>query len=157
MKTLSPDLARALAQIANTVADLWDLYARLAVAIAGPLDVADVAEAARAAAAELAPLRDRLAAIVAALPSPSTDPPIEEDLELRPLELSRASVECVLADRLEPAIAALTAIEPPWSSLEHARADLECLLADRLVPAINGLSTALLVVHEEGPDRGYIL
>lgn len=146
MKDLSPDHARALSRIAQAVADLWDLHARLSSTATARPGVKDAERSLRKAAAKLARLRDWLAATVESLPTPST----EDDLE-HPFELSRAAVECVLADHLEPAIRTLTRMATIQSrSRKQARASVECLLVDHLIPAIHGLSTALLVVHEEG-------
>jgi hypothetical protein len=151
MKTLPSDTSLALGQIAHTVGFLWAVYARLTtVATAPTLSVDDVAEASRAAAADLAPLRERLLLVVASLPVPSIESPDDEDLELRPLEFCRASVECALTDCLEPAIDALTDASTAESlgSVEEARSLLECVLADDIWTAITELSIALLVDDE---------
>jgi hypothetical protein len=149
MRTLSPDTSFALGEIAHTVGFLWAVYARLTTAATAPaLSVDDIAQASRAAAADLAPLRERLLLVVASLPAPST--PEDEDLELRPLEFCRASVECALTDCLDPAIGALADASTAESlgSVEEARSLLECVLADDIWTAITELSIALLVDDE---------
>jgi hypothetical protein len=140
----NPDLAPVLGHLAHTLGDLWPIYSRLAgLAIAPTLEPDEVAMASQQAAEELAPLRDRLAHLAALLPLPSAE---EEEVELRPLELTRAGVECVLAE-LDPAIVAMTAPSQgvSTSSIEEVRARLQCVIADRLLPAIAGLTAALRV------------
>jgi hypothetical protein len=145
----NPAVAPALGQIAHTVGDLWAIYARLATLATAPtLDHDEVLEAIEKAAGELVRLRDRLARIATELPAPSAEVADDRDLELRPLELTRGDVECVLVDRLDPAIAAMTGISPSGEirpSVKEARAGLQCLLADHLLLAISGLTTALRV------------
>src|SRR3954469_24657846 len=113
-KLLPPDFALALARVAHVIGDLLTIQARLAsLSASSELGVAAILEAARQASVELPPRRDRRAKLAAELPAPPTDP---SDAELRPLELTRASLECVLADHLGPAIAALAALLFPVES-----------------------------------------
>ncbi len=156
MKTIPSDVSLALGQIAHTVGSLWAVYARLTTAATAPtLAVADVAQASRAAADDLTPLREQLLLVVAALPAPSIESPEDDDLELRPLEFCRASVECALTDCLEPAIATLrdASNAESFSSIEAARSLLECVLADDIWMAISELSIALQVDDEVNHAR----
>jgi len=144
MRPLPPHLATALARLAHALGDLWLLQSRLtALPSSRDLAAAEVAEAARRAAADLASIRERLAEVAAELP-PSED---STEIALHPLELARASLECILNDRLDPAIADLTEIgsAPEGSRRKPARASLECVLADSLCPAITALAPLLLV------------
>lgn len=152
MKPLPPDLALALGDLAHVLGDLWAIEARL-VALPASRDLAAEAmvETAHGVAGELRTFRDRLARIAEALPSVS--PETSSDTGLSPLELVRASVECVLADRLDPAIADLTRVGTELDSRwAPARASLECALADQLHPAIEDL-TRLLVL---GGDPAHV-
>ncbi|HZF08178.1 MAG TPA: hypothetical protein VFE33_05240 [Thermoanaerobaculia bacterium] len=107
-KRLLPEEALALARVAHAIGDLLTIQARLAsLSTASDLGLAEILETARRASVELAPVRERLAKLAAELPAPPTD---LSDAELSPLELTRASLECVLADHLDPAIATLAAL-----------------------------------------------
>jgi hypothetical protein len=66
---------------------------------------------------ELTPVRDRLAKLAAELPASPAD---LSDAPLSSLELTRASLECVLADHLDPAIAALVALLFPEEAHDRA-------------------------------------
>ena len=154
MAPFEPDAALTLGRIASTLGDLWALYARLAaLATERTLEIDQVTQAARGALGDLAPMRFLLAELAEALPAPSGGLPEDEDIELDPLELTRAQVECVVTDRLDPAMEALTALRSIGEaevspSVEEARSGLLCLIADRLVPSIAGLTAALVVFKD---------
>src|SRR5947209_7603325 len=107
MAPILSNTALTLSRIATTVGALWDLYARLAVLVTEVgREVGQVTETARGVLDELSAMRDVLAELAQALPAPSERFSESEAIELDPFELSRAQVECVLADRLDPAIEA---------------------------------------------------
>jgi hypothetical protein len=145
-----PALLLALARLAPAIAHLWTIVARLASQATAPsFTVAPLAEEARQALGELRPLRDRLAQIAADLPHPSFG---TLDIELPPLELARASLECVLADRLDLAITSLattSGIVEQAASVELARVGLQCVLVDHLLPAIAALTAVLILPDQE--------
>jgi hypothetical protein len=144
MKPLPPLLADTLSRVAHTVGDLWAITAQLSSFPASPdFDAEGWFAAIRRAAVDLAPVGERLALLAAALPVPAE---MAADVDLSPLELARAGVECVLADHLYPAVADLTALGTgPASRRPFAEASLECVLADRLHPAIGALTRLLLL------------
>jgi hypothetical protein len=143
MKSLPPQLADALSRLARAVGDLWSIEILLASLLASrDLQTEEWIETARRASCDLAPVSERLALLAAALPAPAET---ASDLGLTPLEFVRASVECVLADRLSPALTDLAALSTgPASRWSLVRASLECILADRLYPAITALTRLLL-------------
>jgi hypothetical protein len=159
MNPFTPDAALALGRIASTLADFWALYARLAaLATERTLEVNQVIQVARGTLGDLAPMRSLLAELAETLPAPSGVLSEDEDIELDPLELTRAQVECVLADRLDPAIEALTALcaigeAEAGPSVEEARSGLLCFIADRLLPSIAGLTAALVVFEDICQDE----
>jgi hypothetical protein len=138
-KPLPSDLANLLAAVAHAVGDLWTIQVRLASSLGSrELDGRTLVEMARKAAAELAPLGERLARIVETLPVAAA---VSLKEAMNPVAVARSCIECVLADRLRPAVADLKAASrrPP------DRADLECVLADSLLPAIEDLTYLLLL------------
>jgi len=153
MAPIPSNIARTLSRIAITVGALWDLYARLAVLVTEDgREVAQVAETAQGVLDELSPMRAVLAELAETLPGPFEGLIENEVIELDPLELSRAQVECVLADRLDPAIEALRALLPTDETegpvVEEVRTALLCVMTDRLVPSIAGLTSALAVFED---------
>jgi hypothetical protein len=142
MKSLPPQLADALSRLAHVVGDLWGIEILLTSFLA-PRDLENEtwAETHRHAADDLAPVSERLASLAAALPVPAEKDP---DLGLSPLEFVRASIECVLADHLSPAITELATLSTGLASWPLVRANLECILSDRLYPAITALTRLLL-------------
>ncbi|HTQ78746.1 MAG TPA: hypothetical protein VMM92_02035 [Thermoanaerobaculia bacterium] len=123
MKRLFPnDHALALARVAYAIGDLLRLQVRFAAQETTSKDeVQELLDTARRASDELAAIRNRLAAVASELPAPAPEAP-ETDTELSPLELTRASLECILTDRLDPAIAALASLLFPEETLTQTPA-----------------------------------
>lgn len=137
--SFGPEIALVVGHIAHAIGDLWTIHSHLApLALGLDSDPVQGDEEARKAASGLFDLKRGLAESLACLPVL----PWEGDIEL--LELIRADIECVLADRIDPAIAAFTdAEEGPASSTEEARARFQCVVVDHLLPAIVSLTTTL--------------
>jgi hypothetical protein len=137
--SLSPDIALVVSHIAHAIGDLWTIHSYLAPLAVGLVpDPVQGDEEARKAASGLFDLQECLAESLACLPVL----PWEGDIEL--VDLIRADIECVLVDRIGPAIAAFTnAEEGPGCSIEQARARFQCAVVDHLLPAIVSLTTTL--------------
>jgi hypothetical protein len=99
--SLSPEIALVLGRIAHAIGDLWTIHSHLApFAIGLGHDPVQGDEEARKAASGLFDLKRGFAESLECLPVL----PWEGDTEL--VELIRADIECVLVDRIDPAIAA---------------------------------------------------
>jgi hypothetical protein len=137
--SLSPEITPVLGHVAHAVGDLWTIHSHLAPLATALVPDPEQDEAAQKAAAGLSDLRQ---ALVNGLVLLHKHPTWEGDVEL--LELTVGDIECVLVDRIEPAIAALTeSAEGSPPSAEEARTRLQCVVVDHLLPAIASLTTAL--------------